>query len=211
MIFSLLPREEKFIKLLTSLEGYANESARLLKTIVDERNNERLVNTAAENIHHTRKASKKIIILITQEICRTLVTPFDREDIQEFATVLYQIPKRVDKAMARMLTHEIHPFENDFNQLVDIIDRQTEALDTVIQELKGTLSTKTIHTKVGVLDELEEEGDVALSNLIASSFMSIADTRELILRKDIYELLESITDLYRDAANIVLRIILKHS
>jgi uncharacterized protein len=206
-----LPREEKFIKLLNTLESSANETSRLLKTIVDERANERLVKTAAENITVSSRESKKVLTQITQDICRTLVTPFDREDIQEFATVLYKIPKRIEKIMTRMLIHDIYPFEGDFQQLVNIIDRQTEALDTVMQELGGKLNTRTINAKVAVLQELEEQADQVLSQLIASSFISIADTRELILRKDVYELLEQVTNLYRDAANIVLRIILKHS
>ena len=34
---------------------------------------------------------------------------------------------------------------------------------------------------------------------------------EVILRKDIYEMMEDVTDMYRDAANIALRIVLKHT
>ena len=37
------------------------------------------------------------------------------------------------------------------------------------------------------------------------------DMKELILRKDIYDMLEKVIDRYRDAAGVALQIVLKHS
>lgn len=38
-----------------------------------------------------------------------------------------------------------------------------------------------------------------------------SDIRNLILRKDIYDMLEKVLDRYRDAAGIALQIVFKHS
>jgi uncharacterized protein Yka (UPF0111/DUF47 family) len=210
-MFSLLPREEKFIKMLMDLERYANQSCRLLKTMVEKRDDADAIREASEGIRKSKREAKKALEVITQEICRTLITPFDREDIQEFAVVLYHIPKLIDKITVRLLTHDMHPFNGDFNQFVAIIERQAEAMSAVVHEFSGKLNTKTVNAKAAILHELEDQGDVVLGQLIASSFHDIADIRELILRKDIYEMLEDVTDQYRDAANVALQIILKHS
>jgi uncharacterized protein Yka (UPF0111/DUF47 family) len=210
-MLNLLPREDKFYKMLKELESQAHISARLLKSLVDNRHDADAIKQASEGIYKAKRESKKAMEVITQEICRTLITPFDREDIQQFAAVLYNIPKMVAKITDRMITHAIYPFNGDFNKFVDIIEREADAMSAVVAELSGKLNSKTVHAKAAILHELEDQGDVILGQLIASSFHDIADTRELILRKDIYEMLEDVTDLYRDAANVALQIILKHS
>lgn len=211
-MISLLPREDKFYKMLKELEAHSRTSAQLLNVLVSQRTDEKAIQQASEGIYKSRREAKKVMEEITQEICRTLITPFDREDIQAFAVAMYNIPKLIAKITDRMLTHDIYPFNGDFNQFVDIIDREAAAMAAVIQELSaGKFNSKTINAKATILHELEDQGDVVLGQLIASSFHDIADTRELILRKDIYEMLEDVTDLYRDVANVALQIILKHS
>jgi uncharacterized protein Yka (UPF0111/DUF47 family) len=210
-MFGLLPREEKFIKMLMALEEHANQSCGLLRVMVEQRSDHGAIEQASDGIRIAKREAKKCQESITQEICRTLITPFDREDIQEFAVTLYHIPKLIDKITVRLLTHDMHPFNRDFNKFVDIIERQAAAMTDVLKELSGKLNTQTVNAKAAILHELEDQGDVLLGQVIASSFHDIADVRELILRKDIYEMLEDVTDQYRDAANVALRIILKHS
>ena len=210
-MLNLLPREDKFIKMIMELEAHANQSCRLLKVMVELRAEPKALEDASEGIRRSKREAKKILEIITQEICRTLITPFDREDIQEFAVTMYQIPKLIDKITVRLLTHDMHPYKGDFNKFVEIIERQAEAMSAVILELSGKLNSKTVNAKAAILHELEDQGDVVLGQLIASSFSEIEDVRELILRKDIYEMLEDVTDQYRDAANVALQIILKHS
>ncbi len=210
-MLNLLPREDKFIKMIMELEAHANQSCRLLKVMVELKAEAKAIEDASEGIRRSKREAKKILEIITQEICRTLITPFDREDIQEFAVTLYHIPKLIDKITVRLLTHNMHPYKGDFNKFVEIIERQAEAMSAVILELSGKLNSKTVNAKAAILHELEDQGDVVLGQLIASSFSEIEDVRELILRKDIYEMLEDVTDQYRDAANVALQIILKHS
>ncbi len=210
-MLNLLPREDKFYKLLKDLESHTNTSCRLLKSLVDNRHDQDAIQQASEGIYKAKRDAKKSLEVITQEICRTLITPFDREDIQEFSSALYNIPKLNAKITDRMLTHNIYPFNGDFNKFVEIIEREAEAMSAVVNELQGKLNAKTITAKAAILHELEDQGDVVLGQLIASSFHDISDVRELILRKDIYEMMEDVTDLYRDAANVALQIILKHS
>lgn len=210
-MFNLLPREDKFLKMLQDMEHSANRSARLLKKLVENRDDETIVREASQEIYRFKREAKKTLETLTQEICRTLITPFDREDIQEFAVVLYNIPKLVTKITDRLMTHSMAPHNEDFNQFVALIDRQAEAMSAVIRELSGKLSSRTVNAKAAILHELEDQGDILLGKLIASSFHDIEDVRELILRKDIYEMLEDVTDQYRDAANVAMQIILKHT
>ena len=181
-MFNLLPQEDKFYRMLKELEHHAGTSCRLLKILVERRSNPDAIKEASEGITRAKREAKKVLESVNQEICRTLITPFDREDIQQFATDLYHTPKLVEKIKDRMLTHDLHPFNGDFNKFIDIIERQAEAMAPLVKELSGKLNTKTINAKAAILHELEDQGDVILGQLIASSFHDIADTRELIGR-----------------------------
>ncbi len=209
-MINLLPREDKFYRMLEDLGGHANQSIRQLK-ILTESDNPDEVDRASRDISHIKTQAKKSIESLTEEICRTLITPFDREDLREFSVVLYNVPKLSEKIKDRLLTHKLHTRNGDFHKFIIIIEREADAMEAVLKELSGRLNTKTIHAKAAVVHELEDQGDQLLGELIAEAFHDVQDTRELILRKDIYEMLEDVTDLYRDAANIALQIVLKHS
>jgi len=210
MLGRILPQETKFYQMLDELERHARDSARLLKQLIETDDPEK-INEADVGIATAKSEAKLVIEVLTEEVCRTLITPFDREDMQEFAIELYNVPKVIEKVKDRMLTHHLKPRNGDFNKFVEIINRQADAMQAVSAELTGRLSTKTINAKVAVLHELEDQGDMVLGQMIVHAFRDFEDTRELILRKDLYEMLEDVIDYYRDAANVALRIILKHS
>ncbi len=209
-LLNILPREEKFYHLIEDLSQYANESARLLHIIVTSENEQEIVKSG-QKISQAKSEAKKLYENLTEEVCRTFITPFDREDIQAFADVLYNIPKLIEKVQDRLITHKLRPFNNDFPRMSEIISRQSEHLEKVIRILNNGQKLREMHEASGHLHELEDKGDALLGHLIAELFWSISDTRELILRKDVYEMLEDITDFYRDCANLALRIVLKHS
>src|SRR6476661_3245252 len=51
----------------------------------------------------TRRKDKKIKSEINEQLCRSFVTELDREDIESLSTVLYKIPKTVEKIAERVL------------------------------------------------------------------------------------------------------------
>ncbi len=210
-MLNILPREDKFYRLIQDLEAHAGASALLLKDLIEKRNDPAAIAEIGRGISSHKREAKKLLEIVNQEIARTLITPFDRDDIQAFSVLIYNIPKQIEKIKERILTHEIYPFNGDFNKFVAIIERQADALSAVVAELSEKFNPQALNAKAAVLDELEDQGDAVLGQLIASSFHDIADVRELMLRKDIYEMLEDVTDLYRDAANVAHQIVLKHS
>lgn len=210
-MLNILPREDKFYRLIQGLEAHAGASALLLKDLIEKRNDPAAIVEISRGISNHKREAKKLLEIVNQEIARTLITPFDRDDIQAFSVLIYNIPKQIEKIKERILTHEIYPFNGDFNKFVAIIERQADALSAVVAELSEKFNPQALNAKAAVLDELEDQGDAVLGQLIASSFHDIADVRELMLRKDIYEMLEDVTDLYRDAANVAHQIVLKHS
>jgi uncharacterized protein Yka (UPF0111/DUF47 family) len=204
-----LPQEDKFYHLMRAMSEKAEVGAVLLRDFAsstDEASRQKFSLAIIEN----KAASKALSQQMTKELAMSFVTPFDREDIQDLATNLYKIPKIIDKIRERL---ELHDMKNDdgYNQQLALIVQGAKEMQDVVDALTRKGATKVIVDKVAVMHDLESQGDDLLGQLQAALFRSNVDARELILRKDIYEMLEKVTDRYRDAAATALQIVLKHS
>ena len=101
-IQKLLGRDEKFYDLLEASAQQADASVHhligLLQKLEQHDTPENL-----EQFAHSRREDKRITQELTEQLSKTFVTPFEREDIQELAAALYKIPKTVEKIGERIL------------------------------------------------------------------------------------------------------------
>lgn len=210
-LFNLLPKEDKFNEMLQTLAGHAQTASVALNRLVEHPQDSTLQTTLTQEIAATKTAAKQVYNQLVTEVCTTFITPFDREDIQELSTAIYLIPKLIHKSNQRMRQHHLGSFHGDFGRFSGIIVRQSTVLVELMRGLEKGLKPTLIHEKSGILYELEDQGDDTLGTLISELFASELPVRELILRKDLYEMLEDVTDYYRDAAAVAMRVVLKHS
>jgi len=206
----LIPRQDQFYTYLTDLCTKANLCAGFLKTYI-EAPDLAAREKVRENIAACRAQSKAIMKNMTDELCRSFITPFDREDIQSFAQYLYRIPKIIEKVVQRMELHGLKGARADFCRQIDLIVEESRVMGETVTDLIHRNHTKQVMQKVTQLQELEQKGDDILQELLMSLFSEEHDVKDLILHKDIYDLLEKVIDCYRDAANVTLQIVLKYS
>ena len=208
-IARLLPSEGKFYRYLEQLSAEAHTSATHLKTFVESKD-PRARTEAGRAISDCRAQAKKLSAEVTKELCLTFITPFDREDIQQFSHYLYKITKSIEKVRQFIELHDLHAID-DLPRQIDLIIQEAEAMDSMVQALIKGGKPEQIVEKAALLDALENKGDAVLSELLVTLMRDTKDVRLMILRKDIYDLLERAIDGYRDAAGIALQIALKHS
>lgn len=206
----LLPSEDKFHVLMRSMSANAEQCVLLLKQFTETKvGPER--DALGQKIASVRLESKELVARVSLEVSLSFVTPFDREDIQAFCEHLYKIPKTIDKIRERLELHDIASENGDFARQVDLIVQEAAAMEEIVTALTHKRGQKTIVDKVAQLHTLEADGDEVLGDLLKNLFKGNRDVRDLILRKDIYDMLEKVLDRYRDAAAVALQIILKHS
>jgi len=206
----LLPKADNFCALLGQLSTEARNTALHLQTFVESQSAADREQAAAA-ISASKNTAKKITTEITRELCRTFITPFDREDIQDLASDLYKIPKTIEKIKDRLSMHDIASQGGDFSRQVALIVQEAEAMEDMIRELTTGKNNTKVVARANILQELEHKGDAILGELLVSLFRDTTSPRELILRKDIYDMLEKVIDRYRDASDVALQIVLKHS
>lgn len=205
-----LPRQDRFLQLIEALAAQANVCAQHLKMFIETKDS-RSRDEASAAIAEARMQARMLATEMTQQLCKSFITPFDREDIQDFTADLYKIPKTIEKVKERILLHGINLEKDDFSRQVDLIVQESIVMDDMVKSLVSGKDSKKIQDKAALLYELEHKGDAVLGELLTSLFSNSRDARDLILRKDIYDMLEKVIDRYRDAAGVALQIVLKHT
>lgn len=210
MSFSFFPKDDKFYNLMNAMADEAYQATRAFSEMIAENGAEDL-KKKAEIIYEIRTQSKQTSSRLTEDLCKSFITPFDREDIQDIANLLYKIPKIMEKAADRIVMHGMSTQGGDFKRQADLILQEAETTKMLIRSLTSSKNLDKVVENVKLLKELEHRGDKIRNELIVALFKSERDIRDILLRRDIHDMLEKAVDRFRDIAGVALQIVLKHS
>lgn len=209
-MFSFFPKDEKFLTLLNKLADSSHAAAHQLNALMRCPTPHDEV-AAISAIIKAKADAKTTSLSITKELCRSFVTPFDREDIQLLADHLYKIPKIAEKIMERIRMHKLTRGQEDFYPQVELIQQEADVMREMIRELGSKKSSKKVLEYVSTLNQLEQKGDNIRESLLEALYASDRDIRDLLIRRDIYDMLEKVVDKFRDLSGVALQIVLKNS
>jgi len=207
---SLLPQENKFYELLCQASEIANQTIHSLRDLTIEEDREQAFKLARD-IEIARHKVKELSYEITERLCRTLMTPFDHEDIHRLSRDLYKILKISDKAQERMIAFKLRPFQNDFFKLTSNMVEASDVTNDLVKSLKRLKDSKSFHDKYALIHNIEANTDQLLNQLTIDLYQYENDFKKILIRKEMYALMESIVDRHRDVSNVILEIVLKHS
>ncbi len=207
---NLLPKENKFYELLCQTSELCNKSIHLLKDLAVEDDRDVAFKLSRE-VETAKHKSKEITYEITERLCRTLMTPFDHEDIHRLSRGLYKIHKICEKTQERIISFKLRPYQNDFFKLTSNMVEASDVIHAMVKGLKKLKDTKSIHDKYALIHNIEANTDNLLNQLTVDLYQYENDFKNILIRKEVYGLMESIVDKHRDVANVILEIVLKHS
>lgn len=208
--FTLLPQENRFYEVLHESGEASYQVVQLLQHLVREEDRDKAIKLGRD-IELAKTRSKASTLEVTGMLCKTFITPFDREDIHALARGLYKIPKIAEKTQERILAFYLRPIENDFIHLTDNMAEASEDLRFLLKNLQSLKVNPQIQDRCTRIHNVEGRTDELLSDLMVTLFQKEDDIKQLILRKDVYNLMEGLVDRHRDLANVILEIVLKHS
>ncbi|HUS36582.1 MAG TPA: DUF47 family protein [Verrucomicrobiae bacterium] len=203
----LLGREDKFFELL---EGAADESHASIQALIRFVKNPKEIRSLDEFIV-SRRNEKRIANEISEALCTTFVTAFEREDIEALSVALYKIPKTVEKIGERILLAP-HLLDGvDLTRQVVFLDKATEIVRKMIVELRGGVHLENIKKLNDQLQAVEGEADKVLNELLRDLYSKEQNAVKIVFARDLFDLLEKVADRARDAGNVINHIVLKNS
>lgn len=166
---------------------------------------------ALDEFRLARKREKELFAQINLELINTFVTALEREDIEALAGALYKIPKTVEKFAERYALFAERLVDIDYSARALMLERACEVIVQMVGELRRGLKLDVMHDLNERMQSIEAEADRLILELYRDLYVEGADPSSLLLRKDLFELLEKAIDRCRDAGNVVYQIALKNS
>ena len=206
MMFGLIPKEEAFFDLFKKAARNMIEGSRLLKNMMEHFHDPA---AQAKEIKQVEHIGDGITHDIVTRLNQTFITPIDREDIHDLASALDDILDAVEAVADRFVIYKISAPAEAAVRLADILYQASVAVGGGVDRV--TLSLAQINECSIQVNSLENEADRVSRDAISGLFEKDKDPISVIKWKEIYETLEAATDRCEDAANILERIVLKHS
>lgn len=201
--------DQKFYDLLEASAKQADTSVHHLVDLLAQINDKRSADLAA--FAQSRREDKRITQELTEELTKTFITPLEREDIQALAASLYKIPKTVEKIGERMLICPQDLPKPTFARQVELLDRAAETVLAMVKQLRKGMNVGTAREMNAKLQTIEGDADELELELLRDLYRGDYDPKHIIFLRDLYELLEKVIDRCRDAGNVVLQVVLKHT
>lgn len=209
MFKSLFRGDETLYTLLESSAQQVRQCAVLLKEMLPYLGGDS--SAQLEAIAQSRRRHKKLTQEITEKMCRTFITPLDREDIEALSSALHKIPKNIEKIAERLSVCPVK-FTNDIVvRQVDLLDQASNEVVNMVHCLRNKTDLEAIQDMQDQLQHIEGDGDKMLMELLSGLYNGKVEAIEVIILKDLYELLEKVIDRCRDAGNVVFQAVLKYS
>lgn len=208
MFSRLVPQEHGFFDLF-------KESGDLMVSAMDEfrrileypNETESRTRTIKDLEHRADEVTHKTMTLMHS----TFITPIDREDIHALIKSMDDIIDFIDASAQRLSLYEVRTIPPDLIRLADVTVESVRMVQQAVRMLPQLKRSVEI-TKLCVdINRLENEADQVMRAGIARLFKEEADLRLLIKLKEIYELLETVTDRCEDVANVIESIVLEYA
>ena len=207
-----LPRDEQFFDYFNESAANALETAKLLTEIIEfgpetERKVRRL-----RDLEHT---GDDITHRIYQALHSTFVTPLDRDDIRDLASILDDFVDGIEEVGKRIWLYQMGAPTEEARLFSRILVEQAETMAKGIPDLEQAgKNASQIQRCALELHRLENEADDALNQALAALYDGVTEVPQIIkaLRwGEIYALLESATDKGENIGHTLEGILIKYA
>lgn len=205
--FPFIPKEEKFFELFEEGAHNVVKAAQRLKELVDTWKN---VEGRVSEITELEHEGDRITHQIMEQLHRTFVTPFDREDIALLAHSLDDVTDFIHAAADAMLIYKIDQPSQRAKELADIIVQAAAEVERALPQLRRRAHLKRVLERCVEINRLENMADRVFRSAVGELFDDSTDIANVIKWREIYEHMESATDRCEDVANVLEGVALKH-
>jgi predicted phosphate transport protein (TIGR00153 family) len=205
-----MPKDRIFYSLFEEVAAGVTNMGRLLKSVVSEPDIDKraaLVSQVEEQEHVNDDLTHKVFT----ELGRNFITPFDREDIHYLASALDDICDYIYSTAKKINFYKVNPNDTGIQKLSDLIVEGTIQIGLAVSELRNMRDMRKITDALVKINSIENQADDVFDMSIDRLFDIEPDAKEVIKKREIYQVMETVTDKCEDAANVIETIIIKYA
>jgi uncharacterized protein Yka (UPF0111/DUF47 family) len=206
----LAPKNKIFYELFEKSADNVRQMGQLLLTVTAESDFDKR-QTLISQMEDVEHANDELTHLLFTELGRNFITPFDREDIHYLASALDDIADYIFATAKKINFYRVNPNDIGIHKLAEIILSSTTEVRKAVGELRNMKNMRIITDSLVKINSLENEADDIFDMSIERLFATEPDAKEVIKKREIYQVMETATDKCVDAANVIESIIVKYA
>ena len=164
--------------------------------------------TQIEDLEH---ANDELTHNLFTELGRNFITPFDREDIHYLATSLDDIADYVYASAKKINFYRVNPNDIGMQKFAELIEQSCQQVKIAVTELRDMKNMRKITEALVKINSIENQADDIFDMSIERLFATEPDAKEVIKKREIYQVMEIVTDKCEDASNVIESIIIKYA
>ena len=205
-----MPKNKVFYDLFEKVADTVEEMGKVLQRVVSEPDYDKrapIIKLLEDLEHKNDETSHKIFT----ELGRNFITPFDREDIHYLASSLDDIADYIYSSAKKINFYNVNPNDIGIQKLTDLVQQGTVEIKKAVYGLRDMKDLRQITEAFIKVNSIENQADDVFDMSIERLFQQENDFKEVIKRREIYQVLELATDKCEDAANVIESIIIKYA
>ena len=205
-----MPKNKIFYELFEKVAENAAKMGTMLRAIVAEPDFDKraAIITQVEDLEH---ANDELTHNIFTELGRNFITPFDREDIHYLATSLDDIADYIYAAAKKINFYRVNPNDTGMQKFAELIEQAAQQVKIAVTELRDMKNMRNITEALVKINSIENQADDVFDFSIEKLFATEDDAKEVIKKREIYQVMEIVTDKCEDASNVIESIIIKYA
>jgi predicted phosphate transport protein (TIGR00153 family) len=189
---------------------YSYEAAQLLKKILYEFDPSDLQDQM-RNMHEIEHSGDIARHVMTKKLAKEFITPIEREDIMAMAEAIDNVTDKIEDVLMRIYIFNIPAIREEAKKITDVIVRACETLRAALLEFHNFRKSKTLHEKIILVNQLEEEADNIYTTGVRTLYLEESDPILLQAWYETFQFLEDCCDACEDVADVIESVMLKNA
>jgi uncharacterized protein Yka (UPF0111/DUF47 family) len=205
-----MPKDRVFYTLFEQVADTMSKMGKVLKEVVKEPDFDKRAGLISQ-IEDLEHVNDDFTHQIFTELGRNFITPFDREDIHYLATSLDDVCDYIFATAKKINFYKVNPNDQGIQKMADLIEQASEQIRAAVHELRNMRDMRRITEALVKVNSIENQADDIFDLSIERLFETEPDAKEVIKKREIYQVMEIVTDKCEDAANVIESIIIKYA
>jgi len=208
LLRSLMPKEERFIELFIEHSACIKSAADALTALMAAPLSERPARLA--EVQRIESEADQIGHQTVIGLHRAFITPFDRSDILALSNALDDAVDLIEDVALQADLYQLESFDRFMVELGNLIQRCAAKVCDLIPLLDEINKNANLISLCETISDIEGEADEVLRSALKQLVADKPETVAFFARKEVYELLEAVTDRCDDVADVIEGIMLDH-
>jgi len=204
----LVPKDKKFFPMFESQADLIVEAAAKLNEIFSSSDPEKHAELF-KAIKDLENRGDDVAHQVFDELDKTFITPFDREDIHQLTSKLDDVLDFINGTSQRIRLYRLKKFPSEFLEFSSVMQDGAVEIRNAVKELYNLKKPETIRNAVIRINEVENKADDLYHSVISDLFENEKDAIELIKKKEVLQTMERASDRMEDVADVLKTIIIK--